>query len=283
MIYSNRPVSGFAVVLLSLTAAGCGGGGSDQSTSAPAPAPVSPAMTQSFNDIAQYCGVSTRLPSSDTSTTVSVGSFSAQRDPDPRLSTYAALSAIGNVADPKSPLYAANLRLDTQDYRQSTLPPGFVRVSVGTADGSTGKGVVVVLDLPAGGIVCAAPAAWYKSNPPAIDPGTGRISTDTGATLHWESRDGAPLPVASLPGYAVDGFELVTNFAVKGSPVFFVERKRDMADPVNAQICRLSSPTKAWDCKKPTVADLGANWSFTLQGATAGTYVLTSVHPQAGQ
>lgn len=110
-------------------------------------------MTQSFNDIADYCGVTTRLPTNDTSTTVSVGSFSARRDPNPSLSTRAALSAIGNVADPKFPLYSENLRLDTQDYRPLTLPPGYVRVSVGSADGSTGKGLVMVLDVPAGGIV----------------------------------------------------------------------------------------------------------------------------------
>lgn len=239
-------------------------------------------MIQSFNDIAGYCGVGTHMPTSDSSTTLSVGGYTSFRL-DGSFGTYVADSTTGNAADAAT-LYAAALKVDTQDFRTMTLAPGYVRVSRGVVTSTAvGKGAQLVLDLPAGGIACVSPAAWWKANPPRLDPTTHAVVYDTGSTAQWASRDGTPLPLAGMPWHAVDAFELVANFAPRQGQVFFNEYKTDVADQVNVQICRLSAPSTTWDCQKPTVSDQGQSWQFALQLATPGTYVLVSTHQEAGQ
>lgn len=251
-----------ALVLTSLLAA-CGGGagGADEARSPAA----SPEMARSFNEVAAYCGVSSRLPDAgdaglDTFLSARVERYGMQ-------SAQAAAAPAGwtpfDASDRQS------LAVELHDLRSAS---GRYIGKGGLAYAGIRMGVAFPSLFPAGGIACVAPVSWLK---PTADP--------VDKTLVWESRARAPLPVDTLGATPLDGFELVGNFAVAPGQVFFVALKTMVADAGAVRVCHLPAGAAAWTCAAPEVQDRFDRWSFAVPGAAAGTWMLASTHEGAGQ
>lgn len=104
-------------------------------------------------------------------------------------------------------------------------------------------------------------------------------------TISWKNREGTAVPLSTLPGYAIDGFELVANFTPDSGTVLFAVPK-DFASHSDAlSICKWvpGSVGSAWTCSKPSVTTSGDNWVATISGASAGSYVLASTYSTRGQ
>lgn len=135
-----------------------------------------------------------------------------------------------------------------------------------------GMGVQLQGRLPAG---AACVRSLGKLTPPLNLPG-GFHMPDNGYTLGWKSKWSAAVPVANVPGSVIDGFEFVSSFAPPDAQPFFILSKTRLASTQGAAICYLAPAAANWDCRTPSVTDLGKNWGLARQGAQAGVYVLAA-------
>lgn len=140
-----------------------------------------------------------------------------------------------------------------------------------------GMGVQLQGRLQAG---AACVRSLGKLSPPLNLPG-GFHMPDNGYTLSWKSKWSAAVPVANVPGAVIDGFEFVSSFASADAQTFFILSKTRLASTQGAAICYLAPLGTSWDCRTPSVTDLGKDWGLARQGAQAGVYVLAA--PTAGR
>lgn len=135
-----------------------------------------------------------------------------------------------------------------------------------------GMGVQLQGRLPAG---AACVRSLGKLTPPLNLPG-GFHMPDNGYTLGWKSKWSAAVPVANAPGAVIDGFEFVSSFAAPATQTFFILPKTRLPGTEGASICYLAPLGTSWDCRTPSVTDLGKDWGLGRQGVQAGVYVLAA-------
>lgn len=158
---------------------------------------------------------------------------------------------------------ALHMKISVHDYRGVN---GFF-TPAGYAEPEWGMGVQLQGRLPAG---AACVRSLAKITPPLNIPGLPSY----GYTFGWKSKWSNAVPVANVPGAVIDGFEFVSSFASTQAQPFFVLSKSRLASTQGTAICYLAPAGSNWDCKAPTVTDLGKDWGLTRQGVQAGVYVL---------
>lgn len=272
-------VTAAVAAFLGASLTGCGGGMAEDS--GPIGAPPS-AMYKSFNEVAEYCGISDRLPTAEGARPSFIVPYSTARRYS-WSSEYTSVVLAANGWRPDETLATATLHIPFRDYRSST--PVVNWVDAGFVTEENGKGVQLFLEIPPGGIACVAPAAWLL---PHHTENYYNESLHQNVPIHyrmisWESRERTPLPVETLPGYPVDAFEMVGNYTPRSGRAFFSTIKTSVADQGAIQMCHLPVGSDTWNCKVPKVTDQGTAWFFTLDGAAPGAYVLVSAHAGARQ
>lgn len=161
--------------------------------------------------------------------------------------------------------YTLHMKVAVHDYRgvSGTIFPNAY------FEPETGMGVLLDGRVPAG---AACVRSLAKLTPPPNIPGLPSY----GYTLGWKSKWSAAVPVANVPGAVIDGFEFVSSFTPPDARTVFILSKTRLASTQGAAICYLAPLGTNWDCKAPTVTDLGKNWGLVRQGAQAGVYVLAA-------
>lgn len=157
------------------------------------------------------------------------------------------------------------MKVGVHDYRNVSGP--FIPTAY--FEPEWGMGVQLQGRLPAG---AACVRSLAKLAPPPNIPGFPTY----GYTLNWRSKWSSAVPVATVTGAVIDGFEFVSSFAAPTAQTFFILPKTRLASTEGASICYLAPPGTSWDCKTPSVTDLGKNWGLARQGAQAGVYVLAA-------
>jgi hypothetical protein len=265
---------GLAGSLIVLCLTGCGGG-SDAGSSSNSGRSASAEMIASFNSIADYCGVKATMP-------VSAPSMGYDALPlyfKSRDRYQEQVSALFSTGGNDSADLGLSLKVDVSDYRGLTAG---VYVSKGLAEPAINMGVNLLPNLPTGGIACVKSVAWLKTVGTAV-PLPSNPSNLPERTLVWESYVQPTLPIASLPAYPVDGFELVGNFTPRTGQSYFPVKKSDIPDASAVSICHLPGKSTTWNCAAPKITDQTVSWTFSIDEAKPGTYMLTSTHSAAKQ
>lgn len=276
---STHAALAIAAAAISSALFGCGGGAADGSLMGAAPVQ----MYQSFNDIATYCGLDEQLPAAkDAGLTAGFGMTMAARG---GLDSATSVVSAPGGWDPIGDVVSTTMRILFRDFRTDT--PTAAWIDVGYDDGTRSMGAQIGLNVPAGGIACVAPVAWLlpagTRDTGMVNPSTRQAYIETLRTLTWASRDRTPLPVQTLPGYAVNGFEVIANYTPTAGRVYFSTAKTQVADQSVVRVCQLRDGASSWTCSVPDVSDNGTTWLFGVSGIAAGTYMLVSTHPGAGQ
>lgn len=162
------------------------------------------------------------------------------------------------------------------DFREAST----ATYSVGTIRyGSTPMGVQFPSILADQSVGCVKPVSvttrmpgWAHSPEQPIAP----------VRLSWQSRTEAQLPVDTLPGSPVDGFEFAANFTPVSGLAYFSISKSSLADASATQICHLSASQSQWQCTEPTVEGNDDFWLFSTPAPRPGVYMLVSTHAQRG-
>ncbi len=92
----------------------------------------------------------------------------------------------------------------------------------------------------------------------------------------WDSYWDRTIPLASLPGRAVYGFEFVSNFTPTGGEVFFRAGKAGVGEPSALSVCYLAPKSVQFSCAQPGVADAGKDWQLAVRSPKQGVYVLVA-------
>jgi hypothetical protein len=92
----------------------------------------------------------------------------------------------------------------------------------------------------------------------------------------WDSYWDRAIPLSTMPGRAVYGFEFVGNFAPAGGDVFFHVGKTSVAAPSALSVCYLAPKSVQWSCAQPGVADAGSEWQLSVRAPKQGVYVLAA-------
>lgn len=254
----KRFVTLLGVILSSTSMVACGGG--DEGASAPALGATSLAMTATLHE---YCEVTTPLTSPK----------SGESGLD-----YAAWNTWNNggLTQTSGSVYAWG-RAESSTLGVLTLQTNYLNYvgvvgSTLTSSGDTSMGVALSDVLPDQAVGCVRSVA----RPIFVTNWTGSGWLWSVADVHWYGRDTGALAVADLPGTPRNGFEFAANFEVSAEQGFvnFDVPRSEMPDPSAARICQQRSGESRWDCKTPTVLDLGLNWSLRLPGVKPGVYVL---------
>jgi hypothetical protein len=164
------------------------------------------------------------------------------------------------------------------DYRhasaQLAVAPG------GAASQSMGASFVSL--MPQGAVACVTQLTRIRYTPP---PNFNGIPGWSGAdptlpvqlySLAWTSYWRSDLGLGQLPGSAIDGFELVANFAPREGRAFFRLDKSRFASVQDAVVCHQAPASAAWDCAAPVVTDLGSAWQLVRANLQPGAYVLVA-------
>lgn len=170
------------------------------------------------------------------------------------------------------------LRLGTpvNDYR--SFDPS-ATLGIGAAPSQRlGMGLLVEPRFDDQAAACVKPVTVVRYRQVLL-PGSGWVQL---RSLGWESMQAETVPVQTLPGAALDGFEFVANYLPLEGRVFFALAKNQLADPQAAQLCHLAPGAGAWRCLRPQLRDGGDLWELTAPEARPGVYVLVSSRPEAG-
>jgi len=161
--------------------------------------------------------------------------------------------------------FTVHMKVAVHDYRGvsgSFIPSAYL-------EPEWGMGVLLDGRVPAG---AACVRSLAKLTPPLNIPGLPTY----GYTLGWKSKWSPAVPVANVPGAVIDGFEFVSSFAPPDARAVFILSKTRLASTQGTAICYLAPGAANWDCKTPSVTDLGKDWGLARQGAQAGVYVLAA-------
>ena len=238
-----------AIVLNLALLAGCGAGAGEEED-------APPADMAAYTETMAFCGVTE--PTGQAALHGGLSHTSPSNYGNPTYDASAVVSPRGAELT-----YTLHMKVPVHDYRgvSGTIIPS------GQVEPESGMGVLLGGRVPAGAacVRSLAKLAW----PPAI-PGVPNY----GYTLGWKSRWSAAVPVANVPGAVVDGFEFVSSFTPPDARTFFILSKTRLASTQGASICYLAPAGTSWDCKAPSVSDLGKEWGLVRPGAQAGVYVL---------
>lgn len=242
---------GMAVALL----AGCGGVGEEEE--------ASPADTALYTETMAYCDAEEPVGGPAEEGGWSLTSPSKYGNPSYEAS--ALVSPRG--AELQFPLH---MKVGVNDYRGVSGPV----IDVGYREPEWGMGVILHGRLPARAAACVRSLAKRVPVQPA--PGLPSQGPVYGSTLSWNSKWAVAVPVASVAGAVLDGFEFVSSFAPAEAQTFFILSKRRLPSAAGMTICHLAPSAASWDCAAAAVTDLGKDWGLVRRGAQAGAYVLAA-------
>lgn len=254
---------------LTLMLAGCGGVAGSGEDSAAAPAAVAGA---DYRDIVSYCEADESVPGGRTGN----GWVTAVETLANGINHSATL--ISPDGNPSVWNEWIALTVPVFDYRGVAssfgLSPNLIQTRV--------MGAAFPTVLPKSAVACVIQLSKITYTRPldlsALPGWTGSAPATPSLpySLSWKSYWDAPLPFASLPGYAVDGFEFVSNFIPREGKAYFNLQKARFASVQGLSICYLAPRTATWDCATPTIVDLGASWQVGRPGMKPGSYLLVA-------
>lgn len=93
--------------------------------------------------------------------------------------------------------------------------------------------------------------------------------------MSWISAMLTDLPMGSVPGAPINGFEYTHNFTDKPATAVFRIGKGTLASTSSAQICHIKANSSV-DCVVPEVIDDGAQWTLKRSASESGVYVLSA-------
>jgi hypothetical protein len=254
MKYTRNPTPGLrrlAIVMGLALLAGCGAGAGEEED-------APPADMAAYTETLAFCEAT-----EPTGSTAQYGGWSLASPSKYGNPTYDASVLVSpRGADLTVMLH---MKVGVHDYRTVNGP--FIPAAY--MEPEWGMGVQLQGRLPAG---AACVRSLAKLTPPPNIPGLPTY----GYTLNWTSKWSAAVPVAGVPGAVIDGFEFVSSFAVPDAQPFFILSKTRLASTQGAAICHLAPGAANWDCKAPSVTDMGKDWGLERQGAQAGVYVLAA-------
>ena len=121
--------------------------------------------------------------------------------------------------------------------------------------------------LDAGSVGCVAGISRVQS---ATDGNNQPITlvSFTGSEL-------STLPLSSLEGAVVNGFEFIHNFTGTNATAMFRMNMSELTDAGAARICRINDASSV-TCTVPTVGNNGTQWTLRTPISAPGIYMLTA-------
>lgn len=244
-----------AIGNVALLLVGCGGGLAE-----PSPPPVNASL---YESMASYCG-ETLSSATDPGGYGNLSHAKTAGNLSYNVSSLISASGINSTE------LSVSLYVPVNDYRGVTgtfVPagygqPGWIK-GVSYPELLGAKSIACVVDLPK-----VLTTTTYT--PPNLTPSSAY-------SLSWQSYWTNPAPISQLPGYHVDGFELVSNFSPTNGQIFFNVDKTTFPSTQTLSICFLPPSGGQWQCSTPTVSDITSAWSVHISGAVnPGMYVLVS-------
>lgn len=274
---ARHALTPWAAGLLSLLLSACGGGAALDAEERLPVAAVDKAQTAAVRD---YCAISAplRQAASADEAGFSYEPGSSWHGGEGLMLTVSSVYAWGRSdTQDGGGFEALRLGSSVNDYRGFNAAGNTVGIGAAAAP-RLGMGLLVEPRFDDQAAACVKPVSVLRSRQILL-PGSGWVQSKT---LSWESRQAEALPMQSLPGAALDGFEFVTNYLPLEGRVFFALAKSQLADAQAAQLCHLAPGAGSWRCFKPQLRDGGELWELTASQAHPGVYVLVSSKPEAG-
>lgn len=247
-----------AIGLAATLLAGCGAGGEDDLGTAP----VSDA---GYREILAYCGAE-----APTGGPAQPGGWSL--DPhshydSPAYDVTSLVSPSGSTLNE-----ALRVQVDIHDYRGVTG----TFIGAGYHEPEWKMGVILGTALPVRTAACVTSLAKVIALPyvPVI-PGVTQ-PRQPGSTLSWRSKWSQAVPVDTVPGAVIDGFEYVSTFDAPRGQAFFILSKTRYATVAGLSICYQAPAGGAWDCAAAETSDLGKDWGLARRGVKSGVYVIAA-------
>jgi len=244
-----------AIGLAATLLAGCGAGEEDPGT-----APVSDA---GYREILAYCGA--EEPTGGSAQPGGWGLSPRYHYDSPSYDVTSLVSPAGSTLNE-----ALRVQVDSHDYRGITG----TFIGAGYQEPEWKMGVILGTALPARTAACVASLAKVIAPPnlpviPGVTP-----PRQPGNTLSWRSKWSQAVPVDTVPGAVIDGFEYVSTFDAPGGQAFFILSKTRYATATGLSICYQAPAGGAWDCAAAATSDLGKDWGLARRGVKSGVYVL---------
>lgn len=257
---STRTIAGvIGAAVLAAALSGCGAGADET--------PVASADTGRYQEMVSYCQAQPQEPAGQasdgwvmSSSYVGNGTYSFESN--------ALVSLNGSTGEGAGPV---PLKVSVHEYRGVAHNTPIVPIGYTNPDWS--MGVVLPNAMAARSVACVAQLAKTRSSQTPTFP-TQQPTVTT--VLYWRSFWNADVPMTSLSGYQIDGFEFVSNFTPADGQAYFVLDKQRYPTPYELQICFLAPGVSQWSCSQPDLADLGARWRLRITGARPGVYVLNA-------
>lgn len=235
-------------VALSVAGCGAGAGGGD-----PEPAPVDSGM---YRDLLSYCRVSE--PAGIDATRDGWSTYLLNFDQYGTVTT-GMVSVAGSSSQWEMPLTLY-------------VPLNAGASAYGEPEWTMGVRIPTVLGKQS--VACVRQAS-HTFTPQALNiPGSPK-PTVMFQTV-WDSYWDRAIPISTLPGRAVFGFEFVSNFTPTGGDVFFHVGKKGVTAPSAMSVCYLVPRSAQWSCAQPGVADAGKDWQISVRAPKQGVYVLVA-------
>ena len=247
-----------AIGLAATLLAGCGAGGEDD----PGTAPVSDA---GYREILAYCGATEPAGGPAQPGGWELHPYSHYESP-----AYDVTSLVSPAGATLNE--ALRVQVDIHNYRGITG----TFIGAGYQEPEWKMGVILGTALPARSAACVTSLAKVVSPPwmPVI-PGVTQPQ-QPGNTLSWRSKWAQSVPVDTVPGAVIDGFEYVSTFDAPGAQAFFVLSKTRYAGSAGLSICYQAPSGGAWDCAAAEASDLGKDWGLARRGVKSGVYVIAA-------
>lgn len=246
-----------AIGLAAILMAGCGAGEEDLGT-----APVSDA---GYREILAYCGAE-----EPTGGPAQPGGWTL----DPYSHYDSPAYDVTSLVSPSGSTLNEALRVQVDVHNYLGVTGTFI--GAGYQEPEWKMGVILGTALPARSAACVASLAKVIAPPyvPAI-PGV-TPPRQPGNTLSWRSRWSPAVPVDTVPGAVIDGFEYVSTFDAPEGQAFFILSKSRFAGTAGLAICYQPPAGGSWDCAAAQASDLGKDWGLSRRGARSGVYVIAA-------
>ena len=246
-----------AIGLAATLLAGCGAGEEDTGR-----APVSDA---GYREILAYCGA--EEPTGGAAQPGGWGLSPRYHYDSPAYDVTSLVSPSGSTLNE-----ALRVQVDDHDYRGITG----TFIGAGYQEPEWKMGVILGTALPARTAACVASLAKVIAPPylpamPGVTP-----PRQPGNTLSWRSKWSPAVPVDTVPGAVIDGFEYVSTFDAPAGLVFFTLSKSRYANTAGLAICYQPPAGGSWDCAAAETSDLGKDWGVSRRGARSGVYVVAA-------
>lgn len=251
-------MSAIAIAMLSLT--GCGGALDKLGDEPAKPAAADAGL---YQPLMEYCGAGTPTPGIDWSWSHPYHGTNGNLS----YNSSTIVSPDGNTNISPGTI---DLSVSLTDYRSVSGP----YIGSGVVDPAMVMGVRLKPLFGRQSVACVSQVSRFQAKPPIyiglpVDPRSQL--PDLVWSSYWNHNS---VPVAQAGGYAVDAFELTSNFAPRDASVFFTLPKSRFASAQSMPVCFLAPRGVQWNCGQPRITDDGPYWTLSLDRAQQGVYML---------